>query len=201
VKLTLIGVAFLGLIAFTLAQRDSFGQPFSISGVPIAEALDAPVSAVKLEGRNLSLEIGSAQLVIAPLPGGLEQFQFTGSTVRAERRDHPDGPETRLEFRAQNGQTLILGSQMARRSLVVANWRFDSNLGTNYARVKLENRSTLLKVGRTATLRGTDGTWCVRLVALHIPQAAKPGIALEAEGPRFDWTAVPASASGRCTSP
>jgi hypothetical protein len=201
VKFVLIGVAFLGLTAFTLAQRDSFGQPFSISGVPIAEALDAPVSAVKLEGRKLSLEMGSAQLVILPLPSGLEPFPFMGSTVRAERRDHPDGPETRLEFRAPNGQALVLGSQMTRRSLVVANWRFDSNVGTSFARVRLENRSVLLKVGRTSTLRGTDGTWCVRLVALHIPQAAKPGVALEAEGPRFDWTAIPANASGRCTTP
>ncbi len=198
----LIGIALLGLTAFTLAQRDDYGQPFSISGIPILEGVpNAPVSAVKLEDRKLSLEVGAVKLVIAPLPSGLEQFPFTGSTVQAERRDHPDGPEARLEFHASNGQALILGSQMARRSLVVANWRFDSNVGTNFARVRLENRSTLLKVGRTATLRGTDGNWCVRLVALHIPQAAKPGIALEAEGPRFDWTANPANASGRCTAP
>ncbi len=197
----LIGIALL-LASLALAQRNDYGQQFSISGIPILEGLpNAPVSAVTLEDRKLSLQVGSARLVISPLPIGLESFVFTGSTVQAERRDHPDGPETRLEFRAPNGQTLALGSQMARRSLVVANWRFDSNLGTSFARVRLENRSTLLKVGRTATLRGTDGNWCVRLVALHIPQAAKPGIALEAEGPRFDWTAIPANASGRCTAP
>ncbi len=199
---SLIGIALLGLTAFALAQRDDYGQPFSISGIPILEGLpNAPVSAVTLEGHKLSLEVGTVKLVIAPLPSGLEPFPFTGSTVQAERRDHPDGPETRLEFHSPNGQVLALGSQMARRSLIVANWRFDSNVGTHFARVMLENRSTLLKVGRTSTLRGTDGNWCVRLVALHIPQAAKPGVALEAEGPRFDWTAISANASGRCTAP
>jgi hypothetical protein len=198
----LIALALLSLASLALAQRNDYGQPFSISGIPILEELpNAPVSAVTLENRKLGLEVGSVHLMIAPLPSGLERFPFTGSTVQAERRDHPDGPETRLEFRATNGQALALGSQMARRSLIVANWRFDSNVGTSFARVRLENRSTLLKVRRTATLRGTDGTWCVRLVALHIPQAAKPGVALEAEGPRFDWTAIPANTLGRCAAP
>lgn len=200
-KPNLIGIVLLGLTAFALAQRDSFGQPFSISGVPILETLDAPISAAKLEDRKLSLEVGSEQLVIAPLPVGLERFPFAGSSVRAERRNHPDGPETRLEFRAADGQALVLGSQTGSRSLLVANWRFESNIGTRFARVRLENRSALLQIGRTMTLRGADGSWCVRLVALHIPQAAKPGVALEAEGPRFDWTAIPANASGRCTTP
>ncbi len=192
-------VALIGLAALAVAQRDSFGQPIGISGVPVVETLDAPVRALTLEGRTLRLEVGTASLVISGLPDGLERFGFSGSLVRAERRDHPDGPETRLEFRALNGQVLVIGSQTSKFSPVVAGWRFD-NADTSAARLRLENHSVSLKIGRTTKLRDADGSWCVRLLALHLPQAAKPGVALEAEGPRFDWTAISANASGRCTA-
>lgn len=198
-KAALVGLAFLGLTTLGSAQRDDFGQPFSISGVPAA--LEAPVSAVELEGRTLRLEAGSVRLVVAPLPGGLEDYPFAGSSLRAERRNHPDGPETRLEFRSPDGQALALGSDTALRSLAVAGWRFESNIGRSFARVRLEKRGALLQIGRTVTLRGEGATWCVILRALHVPQTAKPGVALEAEGPRFDWTATRASSSGRCASP
>ena len=198
-KHAIASVALIGLAALAVAQRDSFGQPIGISGVPAIGALDAPVRALTLEGRTLSLEVGTASLVITGLPDGLKGFPFSGSLVRAERRDHPDGPETRLEFRA-GAKVLVIGSQTSRFSQVVTGWRFDPNPSSSTARLRLENRTALLKIGRTIKLRGADGSWCVRLMALHVPQAAQPEIALEAEGPRFDWTALQTDSAGRCTT-
>jgi hypothetical protein len=199
-KPTVIGLVFVGLTALGLAQRDDYGQPFSISGVSATEPLEAAINTAKLEGRTLSLEVGSARLVIAPLPSGLETFPFTGSNVRAERRNHPDGPETRLEFRTSDRQSLVIGSNTAVGSPAVAGWRFESSIGSRFARVRLEGRTAHLQFGRVRALRGEGAIWCVRLLALHIPQAAKPGVALEAEGSRFDWMAMPVGPSGQCTS-
>jgi hypothetical protein len=195
----LIGLVLVGLTALGMAQRDDYGQPLGITGVSATEPLEAAITTAKLEGRTLSLELGSARLVITPLPSGLETFPFAGSIVRAERRNHPDGPETRLEFRTSDGQSLVLGSNTAVRSPGVVGWRFESSVGSRFARVRLEGRSAFVQIGRVRALRGEGATWCLRLLALHIPQAAKPGVSLEAEGPRFDWMAMPVGPSGMCT--
>lgn len=200
-KHAVVSLALLGLTALALAQRTSYGQPFSISGVPAAEPLEAPIRAARLEGGILSLEVGSARLVVAPVPIDLEHFPFAGSSLRAERRNHPDGPETRLEFRAPSGQTLVIGSQTATRSVTVAGWQFTSQTGTTLAGLRSESRGAYLRLGRTTRLRDGTTVWCVRLLGLHVPEAAKPGVALEAEGPRFDWTARNAGLSGGCPTP
>lgn len=196
----LIGLMLVGLTALGMAQRDDYGQPLGITGVSATEPLEAAINTAKLEGRILSLEVGSARLVITPLPSGLETFPFVGSNLRTERRNHPDGPETRLEFRTSNVLSLVIGSNTAVRSPAVAGWRFDPSIGSRFARVRLASRTALVQIGRVRALSGEGGTWCLRLLALHIPQAAKPGVSLEAEGPRFDWMALPLGPSGRCTS-
>lgn len=196
----LASVVLLGLTALAWAQRTEYGQPFSISGVP-AEPLNATVSSVKREGRTLSLEVGSARLVIAPMPEGLDPFPFAGSTVRAQHRDHPDSQEVRLEFKAPDSQILVVGSQTSSFSSTIGNWRFEARASSMSARLRLENRSAYLRLGRTTRLRDDDLIWCVHLVALHLPEAAKPGVAQEAEGPRFDWTALQVGSTGRCPTP
>ncbi len=189
--------ALLLFSALALAQRDTIGQSMVVRGVD-SEPTRSQVKSMRLEQQTMTLETNTGQISIIGYPVWLERQQLAGTSLVSDSWLRPDGPETRLEFARTYSPFLILGSHTSPNSGLLGGWRFTSRIAEKTAFVQLLEKTTALPLERNVLIKQGLLLWCVRLAALHLPQATQPNVSNEAETPRFDWAALRVGKASLC---
>ncbi len=189
--------ALLFFSGLALAQRETIGQGIVVRGVD-SEPTRSQVKSMRLESQTVTLETSTGQISIIGYPAWLMGQQLAGTSLVSDSWLRPDGPQTRLAFARTYSPFLIIGSRTAPGADLFGGWRFTSRIAGTTAFVQLLEKTTSLPLERNVLMKQGLLLWCVRLAALHLPQATQANVSNEAETPRFDWAALRVSKASLC---